>query len=186
MQPAHTLLGHSKYVTDVQFSPDGDQLVTVGGLEIIRCYGRPNELADAARRHYGTSAARMADSLGAQTGAAEGAAEGEDSIGHLHELAREPSLINLVNLIILEAVQDQASDIHIEPFEHQLKVKYRIDGVLHEMSPPPKHLQPAIISRVKIMAQLDIAERFVPQDGHIKFTAPAVSNTSPLARATQS
>ena len=70
-------------------------------------------------------------------------------------------------------MQDQASDIHIEPFERELKVKYRIDGVLHEMPAPPRHLQAAIISRVKIMAQLNIAERFVPQDGHIEFAAPA-------------
>ena len=94
-----------------------------------------------------------------------------DSIGHLHDLAREPSLINLLNLIILEAVHDNASDIHVEPFERELKVKYRIDGVLHEMPPPPKHLQAAIISRIKIMADLNIAERFVPQDGHFKFAA---------------
>jgi type II secretion system protein E len=148
-----------------------DDLSAVCGLEIVRRYARPTELADAIRRHYGTSAARMADSLAAQTADAQ-QAETEDSIGHLHELAREPSLINLVNVIILEAVQDQASDIHIEPFEHELKVKYRIDGVLHEMQPPSKHLQAAIISRVKIMAHLNIAERFVPQDGHIKFTTP--------------
>ena len=149
-----------------------DDLSAVCGHEILRRYARPAELADASRRHYGTSAARMADSLAAETGQAE-PLETEDSVGHLHELAREPSLINLLNLIVLEAVQDQASDIHIEPFERELKVKYRIDGVLHEMQPPPKHLQAAIVSRIKIMAHLNIAERFVPQDGHIKFVAPA-------------
>lgn len=148
-----------------------DDLCAVCGHEILRCYARPGELADAIRRHYGTSAARMADSLANGNGAAE-AADADDSVGHLHELAREPSLINLVNLIILEAIQDRASDIHIEPFERILKVKYRIDGVLHEMAPPSKHLQAAIISRIKIMAQLNIAERFLPQDGHIKFSAP--------------
>ncbi len=148
-----------------------DDLGAVCGLEIVRHYARPTELADAIRRHYGTSAARMADSLATETNA-EAASGGDGSVGDLHELAREPSLINLVNLLILEAAQDGASDIHIEPFERELKVKYRIDGVLHEMPPPPKHLQPALISRVKIMAQLNIAERFVPQDGHIEFTTP--------------
>ncbi len=151
-----------------------EDLSAVCGVEIEPSYARPSELAEAIRRHYGTSAARMADSLATEPAAAA-TAEGEDSVGHLHELAREPSLINLVNLIILEAIQDRASDIHIEPFEHQLKVKYRIDGVLHEMAPPPKHLQAAIVSRVKIMAQLNIAERFLPQDGHIKFNAPNAS-----------
>jgi len=153
---------------DVQ---SADDLSAVCGLEIVRHYARPSELADAIRRHYGTSAARMADSLAAKTDDPELSTD-EDSIGHLHELAREPSLINLLNLLILEAVQDNASDIHLEPFEHELKVKYRIDGVLHEMRPPPKHLQAAIISRIKIMAHLNIAERFVPQDGHILFSAP--------------
>jgi len=154
-----------------------DDLSAVCGLDISRRYARSSELADALKRHYGTSAARMADSLTEQieaihidgSGAGTG---GEDAVGQLHELVREPSLINLVNLIIIEAVQDGASDIHIEPFERDLLVKYRIDGVLRATSPPPKHLQAAIISRVKIMAQLNIAERFVPQDGHIEFTAP--------------
>jgi type II secretion system protein E len=150
-----------------------EDLSVVCGREIVPVYVRPGELADAIRRHYGTSAARMADSLANGSKDEEGG-DGDGAIGHLHELAREPSLINLVNLIIMEAVQDGASDIHIEPFERQLKVKYRIDGVLHEMAPPAKHLQPAIISRVKIMAQLNIAERFLPQDGHIKFSAAGV------------
>lgn len=148
--------------------PALDDLSAVCGYDIVRRHVRPAELAEALRRHYGTSAARMADSLAAEQGDDE-EAEPADYVGHLHELAREPSLINLLNLIVIEAIQDKASDIHIEPFEKELKVKYRIDGVLHEMSPPPKHLQAAIISRIKIMANLNIAERFVPQDGHIKF-----------------
>jgi type II secretion system protein E len=150
-----------------------EDLRAICGLDIARCYARPGELAEAIRRCYGTSAARMADSLATAAKDVE-VPESEDSIGHLHELAREPSLINLVNLIIMEAVQDKASDIHIEPFERELRVKYRIDGILHDMSPPPKHLQAAIISRIKIMAQLNIAERFLPQDGHIKFVAAEV------------
>ena len=151
-----------------------EDLSAVCGLPIERLYVRPADLAEAHRRHYGTSAARMALSLASQVEASDLPANG-DAIGQLHELVRQPSLINLVNLIVMEAIQDEASDIHIEPFERDLKIKYRIDGVLHEMSPPPKHLQAAIISRIKIMAQLNIAERFVPQDGHFEFTAAADS-----------
>jgi len=88
----------------------------------------------------------------------------------LAEMAREPSLINLVNLIILEAIDAKASDIHIEPFEHEVKIKYRLDGLLQERSPSSKRLRAAITSRIKIMANMNIAERFVPQDGHIEFT----------------
>ena len=95
---------------------------------------------------------------------------GDYSPARLSELAREPSLVNLVNLIILEAIEARASDIHIEPFEHQVKIKYRIDGMLMEKAPSSKHLQAAIISRIKIMADMNIAERFVPQDGHIEFS----------------
>jgi type II secretory ATPase GspE/PulE/Tfp pilus assembly ATPase PilB-like protein len=140
-------------------------------MEIVRYHADPGELTEAIRRYYGTSAARMADSLAADNTGPEGG-QAEDAIGHLNDLVREPSLINFVNLIILEAIQDRASDIHIEPFEQRLKIKYRIDGVLHEMPSPLKHLQAAIISRIKIMANLNIAERFLPQDGHIKFHTP--------------
>jgi len=94
---------------------------------------------------------------------------GDYSPAKLSELAREPSLVNLVNLIILEAIDAHASDIHIEPFEEHVKIKYRIDGMLVEKAPSSKRLQAAITSRVKIMANMNIAERFVPQDGHIEF-----------------
>ena len=84
------------------------------------------------------------------------------------EQASEAPIIRLVNRLILNAVETRASDIHFEPFEHEFKVRYRIDGVLHEVESPPGRLQAAIISRVKIMAKLDIAERRLPQDGRIK------------------
>ena len=148
-----------------------DDLAVLCGMEIVRCHASPAELTEAIRRYYGTSSARMADSLAVESTGIEGG-QAEDAIGHLNDLVREPSLINFVNLIILEAIQDRASDIHIEPFEKQLKIKYRVDGVLHEMPSPLKHLQAAIISRIKIMANLNIAERFLPQDGHIKFHTP--------------
>lgn len=98
--------------------------------------------------------------------------DGDDSqevfIHDLREMAEEPTLVNLVNVIISSAVSERASDIHIEPFECEVKVKYRIDGLLQEMPPPPKQFQAAVISRIKIMAGMDIAERYVPQDGQIR------------------
>jgi len=94
--------------------------------------------------------------------------DGEQDIGHLKDLASEAPIIKLVNLLISGAVEGRASDIHIEPFEDELKVRYRIDGVLHNIESVPKKLQAAIVSRVKIMAKLNIAERRLPQDGRIR------------------
>lgn len=86
------------------------------------------------------------------------------------EAASDNQVIKLLNLVLLQAIRDRASDIHFEPFEYEFKMRYRIDGVLYEMVPPPKHLGPAITSRVKVMANLDIAERRLPQDGRIELT----------------
>ncbi len=94
--------------------------------------------------------------------------EEEEDIGHLKDLASEAPIIKLVNLLITRAVESRASDIHIEPFEDELKVRYRIDGVLHDIESTPKRLQAAIVSRIKIMAKLNIAERRLPQDGRIR------------------
>jgi general secretion pathway protein E len=91
-----------------------------------------------------------------------------DDVDHLRDMASEAPIIRLVNRLILNAVEMSASDIHFEPFEKEFKVRYRIDGVLHDVDSPPSRLQAAIISRVKIMAKLDIAERRLPQDGRIK------------------
>ena len=92
----------------------------------------------------------------------------EEDAERLKDLASEAPVIRLVNAIINRAVETQASDIHIEPFEDRLRVRYRYDGVLHEADSPPLRLTPAIISRIKIMSRLDIAERRLPQDGRIK------------------
>ncbi|NJD87489.1 MAG: type II secretion system protein GspE [Betaproteobacteria bacterium] len=89
-------------------------------------------------------------------------------IEHLKDLASEAPVIRLVNLLITHALESRASDIHVEPFENRLVVRYRIDGVLNEVESPPRRLSAAVISRVKIMANLDIAERRLPQDGRIK------------------
>jgi general secretion pathway protein E len=94
----------------------------------------------------------------------------EEDAERLKDLASEAPVIRLVNQLIARAVETQASDVHLEPFPDHLRVRYRYDGVLHEVDSPPSRLQAAIISRVKIMARLDIAERRLPQDGRIKLT----------------
>ena len=92
----------------------------------------------------------------------------DEDVDHLKDLASEAPVIRLVNLLIQRAIEQHASDIHIEPFEGQLKVRYRIDGVLKEVESPAKQFAAAIISRIKIMAKLDIAERRLPQDGRVR------------------
>jgi type IV pilus assembly protein PilB len=86
----------------------------------------------------------------------------------LEELASQAPIVRFVNVIMLKAIQDRASDIHFEPFEDEFKIRYRVDGALYEMAPPPKHLALPIISRVKVMSNLNIAERRLPQDGRIQ------------------
>jgi type IV pilus assembly protein PilB len=97
----------------------------------------------------------------------EGAPTSMD-VFELKEATEEAPVVRLVNLILSDAIKRGASDVHLEPFEKVFRVRYRIDGVLHEMMTPPKRLEPAILSRVKIMSSLDIAERRLPQDGRIK------------------
>jgi general secretion pathway protein E len=94
----------------------------------------------------------------------------EEDAERLKDLASEAPVIRLVNQLVARAVETRASDVHLEPFPDRLRVRYRYDGVLHEIEPPPARLQAAIISRIKIMARLDIAERRLPQDGRIKLT----------------
>jgi len=146
-----------------------DEVATLTGRPITRVGLEPQAFSEMMRRHYGTTAARMAESLAGQTDAVNDLDHNLEAIeaDDIHRMAEQPTLINLVNLLLLEAVQGRASDVHIEPFENELKVKYRIDGVLVEQKPPPKHLQPALIGRIKIMSGMNIAERYVPQDGHI-------------------
>ena len=147
-----------------------DEVAALTGKPITRVGLDQQAFSELMRANYGTTAARMAESLAGQASDSGGdldtnldAIEADD----IHRMAEQPTLINLVNLLLVEAVQSRASDVHIEPFENELKVKYRIDGVLVEQQPPPKHLQPALIGRIKIMSAMNIAERYVPQDGHI-------------------
>jgi len=125
--------------------------------------GLRSEIGDLIERWHGQGRSAM----GAIVETAEGEAGDIEDVEHLRDLASEAPVIRLVNLIIQRAVELRASDIHIEPFENRLKVRYRIDGVLEEGESPPANLTAAVISRVKIMAKLNIAERRLPQDGRI-------------------
>jgi general secretion pathway protein E len=122
-----------------------------------------SEIDDLVERWYGSGRSAM----GAIVETAEGEGGDLDDVEHLRDLASEAPVIRLVNLVIQRAVELRASDIHIEPFENRLKVRYRIDGVLEEGESPPANLTAAVISRIKIMARLNIAERRLPQDGRI-------------------
>jgi len=146
-----------------------DEISTLAARPVTRVGLEQKAFADLLREQFGTTAARMAESL---AGESDDAAEIEHNLDaieadDIHRMAEQPTLINLVNLVLLEAVQSRTSDVHIEPFENELKIKYRIDGELVEQPPPPKHLQPALIGRIKIMSAMNIAERYIPQDGHI-------------------
>jgi len=149
-----------------------EELRMVAGLSVRRYLAQPAELEQAVLKYYGSNVARMLENLAPAEKSNELELDnGEFSAAKLYELARKPSLVNLVNLIVLEAIEARASDVHIEPFERQVKIKYRVDGMLLEKAPSAKRLQAAIISRIKVMAGMNIAERFVPQDGHIEFMA---------------
>jgi len=134
------------------------------GREVRMRIGVRSEIGDLIERLYGAGRSAMGAIV---ENLAEGDGRGEDDIEHLRDLASEAPVIRLVNLVIQRAVEARASDIHIEPFESRLKVRYRIDGVLHEVESPPAGSTAAVISRVKIMAKLNIAERRLPQDGRI-------------------
>jgi general secretion pathway protein E len=125
--------------------------------------GLPSDVENAIERYYGGGKSAMGQLV---EGLSEDGGEIED-VEHLKDLASEAPVIRLVNMIMQRAVESRASDIHIEPFENRLKVRYRLDGVLHEVESPPARSTAAVISRIKIMAKLNIAERRLPQDGRI-------------------
>jgi len=131
------------------------------GLRVQPALAAEAEIVEAVTRFYGESEQSRRD------GAFEDAEAAED-LEHLRDMASEAPVIRLVNAMIAQAVEKRASDIHIEPFEREFRVRYRIDGVLYNQDPPPRELKAAIISRVKLMAKLNIAERRLPQDGRIK------------------
>jgi general secretion pathway protein E len=130
------------------------------GLTVEVGIAGEQEILDAIDRYYGQSAKN-------ETEAVMAPADSED-LEQLRDMASEAPVIRLVNAMIASAVEKRASDIHIEPFEKEFRVRYRIDGVLVSQEPPPREMKAAIISRVKLMARLNIAERRLPQDGRIK------------------
>lgn len=128
------------------------------------------QIEERLRKHYGEDTSSMEEIL-KQLGAAGAlmTLARENSIGANAEVeANATPIIRFVDLILYQAIQDRASDIHFEPFENEFKVRYRVDGALYEMAPPPRHLALPVISRVKVMANMNIAERRLPQDGRIQ------------------
>ncbi|HOW75888.1 MAG TPA: type II secretion system ATPase GspE [Candidatus Competibacteraceae bacterium] len=160
-------------LTVAMANPTDDYVLTAlrlaTGKTILPQVGIPSELEVAFARLYGSGRSAMGqivDSIGLADDLTD-----EEQIQHLKDLASEAPVIRLVNLMIARAVESRASDIHIEPFENRLKVRYRVDGVLREVESPPSRLSAAVISRIKIMAKLNIAERRLPQDGRIQLRA---------------
>lgn len=146
-----------------------DALRAAYGFDIGICSGKEEDIFEAIERLYGTGSQSL-EMIIEEAGRDmfDVPSEGMNDIDHLRDLASEGPIIRLVNRLIVNAVEIRASDIHFEPFADEFKVRYRIDGILHDIESPPRRLQAAIISRIKIMAKLDIAERRLPQDGRIK------------------
>ena len=132
------------------------------GLEIRTALASEQEVLDAIEKNYAE------DERQTLSGAIGDDEEALADLEHLRDMASEAPVIRLVNAMIAEAVEKRASDIHIEPFEKEFRVRYRVDGVLSNQETPPREMKAAIISRLKLMAKLNIAERRLPQDGRIK------------------
>ncbi|PWB81196.1 MAG: type II secretion system protein GspE [Candidatus Methylomirabilota bacterium] len=146
-----------------------DDLRLSTGLAITVCVANEREILEAIDQYYGdgqTTIEKIVKGYGEEEGGGSG--DDREDVDHLRDLASEAPVIQLVNLLITRAVEVRASDIHIEPFEDTLRIRYRVDGVLLDQESPPKRLQRAVISRVKIMSKMNIAERRLPQDGRIR------------------
>ena len=152
-----------------------DELNYLTGKEVQVVVADPAQIEKAINKSYGEESESVSDilkQLGTDADIAKEVAEvtAGDGVTDLEDLANETPIIKFVNLVLYQAVQDRASDIHFEPFEDEFKIRYRVDGALYEMTPPPKHLALPVTSRIKVMANLDIAERRLPQDGRIAIT----------------
>ena len=141
-----------------------DDIRLLSGFEVEEIAAEAAEILEQIAECYQVTVEQMVENL--QPGQAA-TAEGRN-LHDIEVMANEPTVINLVNVIISTALRERASDIHLVPFEDALQLRYRIDGMLQEKPPPPKNLHAALISRIKIMADMNIAERFLPQDGHIQ------------------
>ncbi|MDR1788877.1 MAG: Flp pilus assembly complex ATPase component TadA, partial [Opitutaceae bacterium] len=149
-----------------------DDLTFALGKDVFMVVADPERVEALVQLHYGDDEATVDDLL------KELSSNDHDGVLSNRELTEEDitamagqtPIVRFVNLVLGQAIRDKASDIHFEPFEHEFKIRYRIDGALYEMAPPPKHLALPITSRIKVLANLNIAERRVPQDGRIKIT----------------
>ncbi|MDP6685613.1 MAG: ATPase, T2SS/T4P/T4SS family, partial [Candidatus Omnitrophota bacterium] len=172
----HMLLPISKHMNSLTVAfVDPLDLITIDnlrhmtGCEINPIIATRSDLQRAIDEFYGKEDLlkdAISGSYELEDFQAEKSAEQEDlSLDELIARAEEAPIVKLVDLLLMQAIKDRVSDIHIEPFENKINIRYRIDGVLYEIPPPAKHLLPAIVSRIKILSNLDIAERRLPQDG---------------------
>jgi len=149
---------------EIQFASKRDVQVVVAD---------PTDIEKTLDRLYGQeeseSFSDILKELGADADMAREVSEAESDAKQLEELANDAPIVKFVNLVLQQAIQDRASDIHFEPFETEFRIRYRVDGALYEMSPPPKHLALPVISRLKVMSNLNISERRLPQDGRINY-----------------
>jgi type IV pilus assembly protein PilB len=141
-----------------------DDIRSVSGMEVRPVVATRSDVLSAIDRCY-----RADDALDDLSLALE--SEEEDDLSQIKEIIEDAPIVKFVNLLITQAIADRASDIHLEPTEHDLRVRFRIDGVLHEVMRSPKSIQSGVISRLKIMAEINIAERRIPQDGRLSVTA---------------
>lgn len=147
-----------------------DELGYTIGKEVQVVVADPDQIEALIEKLYPKETGAMADLLkemGTELGSDEALSDDEIKELDISDAADSAPIVKFVNLVLHQAVQDRASDIHFEPFEDSFRIRYRVDGALYEMSPPPLHLAIPVISRVKVMSNLDIAERRLPQDGRI-------------------
>src|SRR5436190_846595 len=147
-----------------------DDLRNFLGYDVRGAVSTPAAVEASISRHYATKEDSLEDLMGVlqELEIGKDQVRKQIDIGGEEELSETQPIRKLLNMVLLLAIKDQASDIHLEPFEDEFKIRVRADGVLYEMVPPPRHLANAIVSRVKIMSDLDIAERRLPQDGRIE------------------
>ncbi|HEY3245002.1 MAG TPA: type II secretion system ATPase GspE [Phycisphaerae bacterium] len=148
-----------------------DELRMLTGTKIETVLAAETDIQRVIQQYYGVGGQTVEDMI--QSSDVEVISEASDDARDLIEEAQEATVVKLVNEILVEALRDRASDVHIEPFEHDLKIRYRVDGVLHTTNVPPqiRRFQNAIISRIKILSNLNIAEKRLPQDGSFKIKA---------------
>ena len=145
-----------------------DDLTFALGRNVRLFFSDPDKIDVQIKQHYGEDEASIDDVLQEISTGKLAADPANLSERDIESMAEQTPIIRFVNLVIGQAIRDKASDIHFEPFEHEFKIRYRIDGALYEMAPPPKQLALPILSRIKVLAALNIAERRIPQDGRIK------------------